>query len=368
MTGRSCRSSKCGVATRVKRPRIGLLALTLPIVLGACVEDSPLAAPDVVPAFNHLSDSLITEVRTLIAAEGLLPMPNAPAVRFRLVRLGQALAFDKILSGNRDIACMTCHHPSLATDDDRHLSIGQGARGLGEERVHPQNLFIPRNSPALFNMHVLDNLFWDGRVSVAGGVFTTPAGPAVTPAMTAVFEFGALSALGLFPVTSREEMRAFSGNELAAIPDADFTGIRKALMTRLGKIREYREMFEAAYPGTRFEQMTFAHASNAIAGFIIDRLDFNRSPWDRFLAGDNSALTRSQLRGARAFMSQKVIARVATKVPLSPTRASKTWHWPSSGPGRGTVQAATTTSDRTASRMIPMIYTASAPRRCATSS
>ena len=27
-------------------------------------------------------------------------------------------------------------------------------------------------------------------------------------------------------------------------------------------------MFEAAYPGTRFHQMNFAHASNAIAGFL----------------------------------------------------------------------------------------------------
>ena len=48
-------------------------------------------------------------------------------------------------------------------------------------------------------------------------------------------------------------------------------------------------MFEAAYPGTSFEQMTFAHASNAIAGFLIDRFAFNNSPWDRFLAGNDGA-------------------------------------------------------------------------------
>ncbi len=63
-------------------------------------------------------------------------------------------------------------------------------------------------------------------------------------------------------------------------------------MERLGAIPEYRQMFEAAYPGTQFAHMTFAHASNAIAGFLIDQFAFNDSPWDRFLAGDDDALTR----------------------------------------------------------------------------
>jgi cytochrome c peroxidase len=82
-------------------------------------------------------------------------------------------------------------------------------------------------------------------------------------------------------------MRAFSGNELAAIPDEDMRRVWAGIMVRLGAIPEYRKMFEAAYPGTPFERMTFAHASNAIAGFLVDRLHFNQSPWDRFLAGDN---------------------------------------------------------------------------------
>jgi cytochrome c peroxidase len=64
-------------------------------------------------------------------------------------------------------------------------------------------------------------------------------------------------------------------------------------------------MFEAAYPGTRFEQMTFAHASNAIAGFFTDRFVFNNSPWDRFLAGNDRALNPIQLAGARNFMSAR---------------------------------------------------------------
>jgi hypothetical protein len=53
--------------------------------------------------------------------------------------------------------------------------------------------------------------FWDGRVFKDGsGHLHTPAGNQVTPAMQRVFEFGALSAVGLFPMLSREEMRAFN--------------------------------------------------------------------------------------------------------------------------------------------------------------
>jgi cytochrome c peroxidase len=201
---------------------------------------------------------------------------------------------------------MTCHHPTLGTGDGRHLSIGQGASGLGPARIHPTGAFIPRNAPPLYNLHALGELFWDGRVSVdASGTLHTPAGQRLTPDMTRVFEFGAVSALGMFPVTSREEMRGFHGNELASIDDGDLRGIWHALMRRLGEIPEYRRLFEAAYPGTPFERMTFAHASNAIAGFLVARLAFNGSPWDRFLAGDDRALTELQLRGALDFMSAR---------------------------------------------------------------
>jgi cytochrome c peroxidase len=123
--------------------------------------------------------------------------------------------------------------------------------------------------------------------------------------MTQVFEFGAVSAQPMFPVLSREEMRGFSGNELAAISDNEEQQIWAGIMARLGAIPEYRRLFQAAYPGQRFDQMTFAHASNAIAGFIIDRLSFNNSPWDRFLAGNDAAMTQTQLQGAKDFMTAR---------------------------------------------------------------
>ena len=279
--------------------------LVSPVI--GCDAPRPTAPRRVRPSADaSVSMSDADVVRQLAAERQIVPLPPTPYVRPALARLGQALAFDRILSGTRDISCMTCHLPAFATGDDRSLSIGQGGVGLGPNRSHAGGVFIPRNAPALFNMAAMRHLFWDGRVEVdAGGAFHTPAGGQLTPQMRRVFEFGAISALPMFPVTNRDEMRGYNGNELAGIPDTAITAIWAGIMKRLGAIPEYRGLFEAAYPGTKFSDMTFAHASNAIAGFIVDRLTFNDTPWDRFLAGRNDALTSAQLDGAKTFLTLK---------------------------------------------------------------
>jgi cytochrome c peroxidase len=289
--------------------RIAVVAVVSVLVLTACSDGVTTTSPrSLVHAQRDALDrsTLVSTVRSLAAGRGIVPLPQAPHVRPALARLGRALAFDKILSGNRDISCMTCHLPQFATGDGRSLPIGTGGLGLGPARMLVSGSIIPRNAPPLFNLHAMPALFFDGRVSVdASGQFHTPAGAQLTPAMTRVFEFGALSAQPLFPVVKTQEMRGSTGNHLAALPDTDFQRIWSAAMERLGRIPRYREMFEAAYPGTRFDDMTFAYATNAIAGFIIANFTFDRSPWDRFLGGDDDALTTDQLLGAQDFLTLK---------------------------------------------------------------
>ena len=41
----------------------------------------------------------------------VIPIGDMPPENPALVQLGQALMFDKILSGNRDVSCATCHLP-----------------------------------------------------------------------------------------------------------------------------------------------------------------------------------------------------------------------------------------------------------------
>ena len=278
-------------------------------LLGAC-SDRPTAPR--VSLVGRTSDVTTTDeitprvIRQLAAARGVVPLPTPPTVRPALAKLGQALAFDKILSGNRNISCMTCHLPKYATGDGKSLAVGQGGIGLGPTREPPNGNYIPRNAPSLFNLFAMKHLFWDGRVQIDdANQFHTPAGTQLTPAMQSVLEFGPVSALGLFPVTNRAEMRGGPGTDLGDVSDDDFTGIWAALMRRLGDIPEYRALFLAAYPGTRFEDMTFAYASNAIGGFIVDQFTFNHSPWDNFLAGDDGALTARQLAGAQTFLTLK---------------------------------------------------------------
>ena len=279
--------------------------------LSACHDDSsaaPLSAPATAARDRAANDhSVAVLVRQLAAGRGVVPLVRPPHVRDELVRLGQVLAFDPILSGNKNISCMTCHMPAFATGDGKSLSIGEGGNGLGPSRSHPTGVFIPRNAPPLFNLAAMQHLFWDGRVQLDGhGGVSTPAGAQVTPAMARVFEFGPISAIAMFPVTNRAEMRGqVNDNELAAIDDANFPAIWSALMARLGQIPEYRGLFLDAYPGTRFEDMTFAHAANAIGGFIVEKLSFNNTPWDRFLAGNDDALTGDQLVGAQTFLTLK---------------------------------------------------------------
>lgn len=281
------------------------------LVLAGCADVTPTAPRSRAPVVHADQDvtsapTTAALVRQLAAARGIGRMTPAPHVRPALVRLGQALMFDPILSGNHDVSCATCHLPAYATGDGRSLSIGAGGIGLGPDRTSPTGAFIARNAPAAFNLGQLRHMFWDGRVEVDDrGRFHTPAGAKLTPAMTRVFEFGAVSAQPMFPVTSRAEMRGSAGNELSRLHDDDFTGIWAGLMRRLGAIPEYRTMFEEAYPGTRFERMNFAYASNAIAAFLVAKLTMNDSPWDRFLAGDDRALTPPQLEGARTFLTLK---------------------------------------------------------------
>ena len=281
------------------------------VVLAGC-SDRPTAplrpaagrAADVAPS----SDDIVTPqlVRQLAAARGIVPLPPPPPVRPALAKLGQALAFDKILSGNRNIACTTCHLPKFETGDGKSLAVGEGGVGLGPPREHPDGVFIPRNAPSFFNLYAMRQLFWDGRVQIdAQHHFHTPAGAQLTPEMQQVLEYGPVSALGMFPVTSRIEMRGGAGTDLGDLADDDFTGIWAGLMKRLGAIPEYRALFEAAYPGTRFEDMTFAHASNAIGAFITAQFSFRNSPWDRFLNGDDGAMTARQLVGAQTFLTLK---------------------------------------------------------------
>ncbi|HET7468325.1 MAG TPA: cytochrome-c peroxidase, partial [Gemmatimonadales bacterium] len=220
----------------------GAVSVSAALWLVGCSDDTTAPTETTAataPVAFAITPDQAAALRQLATAAGVTAVSKPAPVRPELMRLGQALAFDKILSGNRDISCMTCHLAATATVDLRSLAIGQGGVGLGLARTHPQNLFIHRNAPPLFNLHATNILTWDGRIflNTKTNLVKVPQ-VNLTTSERAVFEFGPLSALPMFPVLSRAEMRGTSGNELSAVKDTDPRKTWRLVMLRLGAIQQ----------------------------------------------------------------------------------------------------------------------------------
>lgn len=251
---------------------------------------------------------LDTALRQAITEAGLTPFESIPEPDPAKVALGQALFFDKEMSGNRDVACSTCHLPLQHTSDGLSLSIGVGGlEGVGPSRRNaPDRILHPRNSPDLFNrgQPQLTTMFWDSRVngSKADG-FNSPANEMLPgDDLDSI-----LAVLAMFPVTARDEMRGMPndfekfGNEFALIDDEDFTGMWEAFIDRLLTHEAYVVLFKDAYPDLPPEELGFQHAANGIAAFIIKAFTFTNTPWDRYVAGDDTALSHEAKQGALLF-------------------------------------------------------------------
>jgi cytochrome c peroxidase len=248
------------------------------------------------------------DLRNVVANAGITSLNFGTTPDLDKVVLGEALFFDKEVSGNRDISCATCHHPTAGSGDDLALSLGTGGVGLGLLRVRGEGReFIPRNAPEIFNRAAegWETMFWDARVS--GSLeegFHTPAKSELPDGLDSI-----LAAQAMFPPTSGDEMRGKPGdvdvfgneNELALLEKDDFAGIWGGIMDRLLAIPEYQEMFHAAYPDIDMEDLGFQHAANAIAAYEQFAFTFDDSPWDRYVAGIDSALSEEAKAGALLF-------------------------------------------------------------------
>ncbi|HEY6224709.1 MAG TPA: cytochrome c peroxidase [Gemmatimonadales bacterium] len=270
------------------------------LALGACVAtDRNFTEPVNIDA----------QLRQAIGAYGVVPIAAQPVQDSALVALGRALFFDRELSGNRDVACATCHQPVTMMGDGQPLAVGTGGAGAGPSRTPgPGRVFVPRNAPTLLNVALgLPYVFLDGRISGFNGAFTTPAGSALPAGLPNV-----VAAQAMFPVANRREMRGEAGdsdvfgrpNELALLGDSDWTGIWQAVTRRLLAIPAYVSAFRAAFPSLSPNQLGFQHAATAIAAFETQELTRTNSSFDRYLKRDDAALTPEQKRGAVLFFGK----------------------------------------------------------------
>lgn len=245
-----------------------------------------------------------------LAAEFPNPVTHSdfPADPFPTVLLGRDLFFDPILSGNRNIACSTCHHGVNGTGDGLPLGLGEGGAGLGPDRkgqaTSPARAHIPRNAPALFNLGAAEvtTLFHDGRVARDASArmgHAMPPGRALERPVS-----GALAAQALLPILSPEEMAGAPGeNPVADAVAADrirgLNGAWQMLAARVEAIPSYRRRFDAIIGPD--EPIHITDIANAIAAFEAYEFRASDSPFDAFLAGRSAALTPPQRRGADLF-------------------------------------------------------------------
>jgi len=182
--------------------------------------------------------------------EALPETPPIPADNLQSeakIELGKALYFDPRLSSTGTVSCNSCHNVMAGGDDSRPVSVGvEGQKG-------------GRSAPTVFNSAFLSTQFWDGRAPT-------------------------LEAQAKGPVTNPIEM---------GMKDWD------AVMARLESIPGYAPMFEAAFLKGK-KPMNADNAAKAIAAYERTLITPN-SPYDRYVKGDETALTAQQVTGMNNF-------------------------------------------------------------------
>ena len=247
--------------------RIGVIVMTLTMIVAVAV--------------------VFQFVGSTSAQVPIKPNPVGP-----VEELGRFLFWDPILSGNRDVACASCHHPDFAWADGRSLSLGSGSVGLGPSRRDTTGGAIPvvrRNSPTILNV-AFNGLDRGGRRQRQRQQFDGTV-PSVDQANAPMFwdnRLRSLEAQALEPIKAFEEMRGNAYPEEQALD---------TVIARLQAIPEYVDLFERSF-GSR--TVTAERLGKAIAAFERTLLAMN-SPFDKFRAGDTGALNERQRRGMELF-------------------------------------------------------------------
>jgi cytochrome c peroxidase len=215
----------------------------------------------------------------------LPPKPPEPVDNPTLpttVELGRLLFWDPILSGNRDVACATCHHPDFAYGDGLDVSVGIGGRGIGPRRAESiAARRTPRNSQTVLGTG------WNGITTM-----TLPS--AETAPMFWDNRKSSLEVQALEPIKSEVEMRGTSYSE---------TTIINEVVGRLTANSEYQNRFAAAFGTDVDGGVSAANLAKALAAFQRTLVPLNSS-FDRFMAGDDTAMSTAQIRGLRGFLAK----------------------------------------------------------------
>lgn len=166
-------------------------------------------------------------------------------------RLGEMLFYDTRLSGAQDLSCASCHLPAAAWSD--HL---KGAKGAGAKP-------LPLRTPTLLNVAWTEPLGWDGK-------------------------FASLEAVTFAPITGAGNMNASEA----------------LVLTRLQASPDYVSAFQDAFGSP---EITRPRVEAALATFERT-IVAGEAPFDRFIAGDETAISPLARRGFDLFRDKALCA------------------------------------------------------------
>ena len=172
------------------------------------------------------------------------PKDNLPTPE--KISLGKQLYFDGRLSADNKVACATCHDPAKGYSNGDQFATGvEGKKG-------------GRNSPTVINSAYQKFQFWDGRSK-------------------------SLEDQALGPIQNPIEMNM----------------TLDAVVAKLNGIEGYKQQFQKVF-GT---DVTSEGIAKAIAAYERTLLSGD-APFDKFKAGDKTALTEAAQRGMKLFFGK----------------------------------------------------------------
>lgn len=179
-----------------------------------------------------------------------IPWPKGNPYSKDKAELGRLLYFDKRLSSNQTISCASCHNMPCGYSDCKIIAVGIG------------NTAGTRHSPTIINTAYDTFLFWDGRAR-------------------------SLEDQSKGPLANLREMTNHKNPHEAY----------KQCVECIDEIPGYKVLFKKVF-GT--DEVTLDKIAMAIATFERTILSGN-SPYDRYTAGDRSALSKEQIEGIAVF-------------------------------------------------------------------
>ncbi|MEP0942507.1 MAG: cytochrome c peroxidase [Rhizobiaceae bacterium] len=222
----------------------------------------------------------------------------------QMVRLGQLLFYDRVLSGTYRVSCATCHNPDRAGSNGFRTDAKPEDEGddLAINGLPLYEALKPsaKHAPALFNLGAREftALFSDGRVAARkDGTFLSPAGAELPPGLTDV-----LAVQALFPAVTGDELVGTVDNEVKEVAHLGNRAVWHALATRVHSLPEYWAPFQAAYPQIEaLDAVDISHIANAISAFVGDEWRSDSAPFDAYLNGEKTALSAQQINGLNLF-------------------------------------------------------------------